>query len=909
MSENYGNLEAAITTQLAKRAGGQAITPELIRTLINQHRQIDFYYVDDHRAEQLAKTIETRLDVSMTLGSVLKEDYEPWLEEARLNTDPYYWERYRQLLISKKLSPQVIASLDQVTDRILGLMENPARLGSWDRRGMVLGHVQSGKTSNYIGLMTKAADAGYKVIVVIAGIHNNLRNQTQLRIDEGFVGRDSSRLLSKKEDLFVGVGNFDRNRRPFTFTNSVADFNKRLATGVGIPLQSITEPAVFVIKKNATTLKNLVEWLREHSARGGSDRADIPMLLIDDEADNASINVAQGADAVSRINSRIRELLTMFNRSCYVGYTATPFANIFIDPETDHEMLGQDLFPRHFIVSLDPPSNYFGASRVFLSESDRVIRHIEDSEDWLPLKHPIHTLVAGLPPSLLDAIRAFVLTRAIRIARGQENEHSSMLVNVSRFTGVQKQVRNEIHHALTQIQTSARVFSGLSVTEALQNFELSALYAVWEREYCDTEVSWEEIQRILPRAASPIRVVEVNSSSSDGLNYADYPGGLSVIAVGGFSLSRGLTLEGLTISYFLRNSVMYDTLMQMGRWFGYRPGYDDLCRIWMLEEAQGWYEHITESIEMLRDELRVMEAAGATPEDFGLKVRAHPDTLIVTARNKMRSTEKVVVQVGLGNSFIETARLRRDPESLEANRLAAQRLVRRLRERGHPLDRAPQINRGYFLKQVPVEPVIDFLMEFQNHSSSFLTESGPVVQYIDERRSTELAEWDVLFTSLGDKDHRSLTPTDTTLGVPIICQRRQPGNSSNSDLLLITNKQRVASRGVEQVGLEPDQVEAAKRAYRDDPENQGRFKTAKTISYPDHIFRSRRERPLLIVHLVAIGEEGDDLRESKPVVAWSISFPGTRLKEARVEFIAGSVWLRDYYGSDYVEDEMSGDER
>ena len=194
------------------------------------------------------------------------------------------------------------------------------------------------------------------------------------------------------------------------------------------------------------------------------------------------------------------------------------------------------------------------------------------------------------------------------------------------------------------------------------------------------------MQSRLHEAASPIRVVEVNSQSPGTLDYSgNRQDGLNVIAVGGFSLSRGLTLEGLMVSYFLRNSMMYDTLMQMGRWFGYRPGYQDLCRIWMPDAAQGWYEHVSESIEELRGEFRSMEASNATPEDFGLKVRSHPDTLIVTARNKMGTGAQIVVSIGLAGRLIETHTLRRDAESLEVNRNAARRLSQQLRQSGSPL--------------------------------------------------------------------------------------------------------------------------------------------------------------------------------------------------------------------------------
>ncbi len=412
---------------------------------------------------KLAKEFEARHGVTMTIGAVLIEQgYEPWLEASRVNISPYYWSRYRKLLVAKGFSGQVVAMLENVTDRILGLLENPLKDGPWDRRGMVVGHVQSGKTANYTGLICKASDAGYKLIVVIAGIHNNLRNQTQLRIDEGFVGRDSARLLSHKDDLFIGVGRFDQSRRPVTFTNSIKDYNKAMATGVGIPLKNLTEPAVFVIKKNSSTLKNLLEWLKEHNARHSVGTVEVPMLLIDDEADNASINIRHGQDEVSRINGQIRDLLKMFERSCYVGYTATPFANIFIDPDSDDAMLGEDLFPRNFIISLDPPTNYFGAAKVFHDDPDRIVRIIDDNEDLLPLKHPIDTKIVSLPDSLIDAIRTFVIARSVRLARGHKNPHCSMLINASRFTAVQGQIRNVVHNRLEDIKNSVRIYGAPS---------------------------------------------------------------------------------------------------------------------------------------------------------------------------------------------------------------------------------------------------------------------------------------------------------------------------------------------------------------------------------------------------------------------------------------------------------------
>ena len=905
MTNQLSNLESMVAAALANQQGP---TGEDIRELIGTLRQLPIFEgVTEDDAERLAKRFEERVSITQHLGSILIErDHQPWLDAARARIDPYYWNRYRQHLIQESFPTAAITTLDDVTDRVLGLMQDPQRDGPWDRRGMVVGHVQSGKTANYAGLICKAADAGYKLIVVIAGVHNNLRSQTQRRIDEGFVGRDSARLLSRQDDMFVGVGRFDHTRRPVTFTNTIRDFNKTTATGIGIPLQNLTEPAVFVIKKNSSTLRNLLEWLREHSARGGGETIDEPMLLIDDEADNASINIRHVAGEVSRINGQIRDLLRMFDRSCYVGYTATPFANIFIDPDTDDQMRGEDLFPRSFIVSLDPPSNYFGATAVFLEDEDQYMRNIEDNEDHLPIGHEKDIVLSSIPPSLTDAVRTFILGRAIRLARGHERQHCSMLVNASRFMNVQRQLRNEIHGQLDGIQRSIRVNGALPPETALLDPEINALHAVWEREFHDTEFDWVQVQSRLHEAASPIRVVEVNSQSPGTLDYSgNRQDGLNVIAVGGFSLSRGLTLEGLMVSYFLRNSMMYDTLMQMGRWFGYRPGYQDLCRIWMPDAAQGWYEHIAESIEELRGEFRSMEASNATPEDFGLKVRSHPDTLIVTARNKMGTGAQIVVSIGLAGRLIETHALRRDAESLGGNHNAARMLSQRLRQSGFPIEAVERENFGFLLRGVPVAPILDFLNEFRNHDGSLLTNGEPVRRYIEERQDDELAEWDVLFASVGEREGN---PTDESLGITIQCQRRTAGKRSDARTLLVSNRQRVSTRGIERTGLSAEERELAERTYMEDPGRSGRSPEGRPIQYPDKAYREMRTKPLLMIHLIDIDTQGRDDPIGQPVVAWGISFPPTNKEERRVEYVVNTTWLRENFGDDVDEDEMEGDD-
>lgn len=902
-AEELKSLETMVGAELAN----ELPTTDIIRELIDKVRVI-YPSVSDESAEVLARKFEARHGVTMNIGSVLtgEDDYEPWLEHAQSDIDFYYWERYRRLLVEKNFSGQVLTTLDNVTDRILGLLENPRKEGNWDRRGMVVGHVQSGKTTNYTGLICKAADSGYKVIVVIAGIHNNLRNQTQARIDEGFIGFDSSRIQEAarggRNSNLTGVGRFDSSRRPVSFTTSIRDFNTATATSVGTTIENLNQPAVFVIKKNTSTLRNLIAWLRGHNTQSGKDTVTPPMLLIDDEADNASINTRSRTDEISRINGQIRELLRLFERSCYVGYTATPFANIFVDPDSDDEMLGEDLFPRDFIISLDPPSNYFGASQVFLDEEGECVRYIEDNEDVLPQRHKIDHHLTDIPNSLAAAVRTFVIARAIRLARGDIDQHNSMLVNTSRFVNVQQQLHYKIHELLYQIKSSIRVNGALSESEAHSDREIMNLYRVFTKEYAEScEVPWSSVRSRLWESVSPISVVQVNSRSSSPLDYSSHSRyGLNVIAVGGLSLSRGLTLEGLSISYFLRNSIMYDTLMQMGRWFGYRPEYEDLCRVWMPREAEGWYSHISESIEELREELRMMEAANATPNDFGLKVRSHPDTLVVTARNKMGTGRDHRVAIGLANQFIETARLHSGKSIQKRNLEAAVLLAQRMEFNGKAPKDGEKITGGRFIRGVPVSVVLDFLEMFKNHKKSIYTEPEPVTRYIQDRSMDELKHWDIYFPGIGKKQvsrDNELLITNC-LGFELVCQRRSVGSKSNSDTLDITNKQRVASRGVEKVGLSDEQINRAETEYSE------RDRSGRSVkNYPDHIYRRQRTYPLLIVHLLAIETDGHGSELREPVTAWSMSFPTTKREEEKTEYVVNSRWFEENYGISGAEDE------
>ncbi len=910
MKPLLSSLEGMASMYMAPQTGPH--TAQSIRDILAQLRGTPMFAgkVDDDEAEEVARLIEEKYGISMGLGAIVDaEDFHPWLHDARINGEigDFYWSRYRKLLNLKGLPKSVIDATDEVTDKVLDRLGDPKNPSPWSRRGMVVGHVQSGKTANYTGLICKAADAGYRLIVVIAGIHNNLRNQTQARIDEGFIGRDTGRLAHvnrAQRQKIIGVGTFDQREFPVSLTNTLRDFNKEMATTNTSQIAQYNVPVVLVIKKNSSTLRNLLEWLKEHSVHQGTQMVGQPMLLIDDEADNASINTAYARDEVTRINGQIRELLSLFYRSCYVGYTATPFANIFIDPDTDDEEWRKDLFPRHFIIGLDAPSNYFGAQKVFIDARERHVRLINDNEDVFPMKHKIDHPVDVLPESLVCAVRAFIVARAVRNARGQQAAHASMLVNASRFTDVQGRLRSKIADVVSRIRDAVAVDAGKGVA-ALRNVEIAALHATWNREYADLErADWGEVQVRLHEVMVAARVIEVNASRrSQALDY-DQGGehGMTVIAVGGFSLSRGLTLEGLTVSYFLRNSMMYDTLMQMGRWFGYRPGYEDLCRVWMPADGVGWYAHIHEAMDDLQVQLKRMELAKATPEQFGLAVRSHPDSLIVTARNKMGTGREFPVMVGLAGKMIETTRIRTDRDQLDRNRKAGQALAEAIRASGIAAYRP---SRGTLYKLVPVDLVRDFLRLFRADAADPLTDPRLMSDYIDARAEGELKQWDVLFASAqsanaipNELHGHEMRAFGRSVGVDELRQ---------GVLAISGTSRRVGSPGDERVGLTEEQVGAATKAYRDERIRDGR-PVPETL--PPRIFcEIAGRRPLIILRFVAPTVADDALSGKLPevVLAWSIFFPPSDVEGGTVEYVVNTIRMREMFGEEEVEEEALGD--
>ena len=863
-------------------------TEEELKSEIFQYAPILNDEVSPADLEALLDEMRSRHDVLIESGATLvAPGFEKWFDAARRReTAWFYWDRYRDLLAREGFAGPVLAAMNEKTNRVIELCGDPLSMEPFDRRGMVMGDVQAGKTGNYTALVSKAADVGYRVIVIIAGIHENLRSQTQKRIDEGFIGRNSD--LSRLEDVEnagrVGVGNINSLREPSALTTRKADF-RRAQADHRIPLANLqVEPIVFVLKKNASVLKNFITWLKNINITRAGGTIDLPMMLIDDEADNASINVAKGHDAVSRINGQIRTLLNLFGKSSYVAFTATPFANIFIDPDRHDPEEGRDLFPEHFLIALDRPGNYYGAERVFLGDPDDErglpTRDITDNEPHLPLKMPKGKQVHDLPESLMTAIRAFIITGAIRNLRRQGDKHHSMLVNVSHLTTVQTDVTNLIRNRMSeQIYPSLKLHCNLPVGQAEEDDEVAAIKVVFEEEFSECGESWSDVLPVLEIVAAKIAdggVYEVNSKSGEKIEYPEVKDverdQVTAVAVGGYSLSRGLTLEGLTISYFLRNSKAYDTLMQMARWFGYRPGYEDLCRVWIMDEARRWYAHIAEASEELRQDLRYMAASDASPRDFGLRVQRHPSALEVTARNKAGSGQEVIVDVSLSRSRIETTVIHDNGhgDAADLNRRAARILHDALASH-----QRQTFGASVLFPSVSSELVKDFIENFRNHPDAVRTQNGPVLRYIEEREDENLKEWDVVFVGSNGQDAIEWDG----LGFPLRLQSRTPAERKEGRV--VATRRRFSSRGVVRFGMDETSIKRV--------EEEAEAKGTKNIA--DSAYLGARKRPLLAVHMIALmDKDTGETDEGPPVTAWTIGFPTSRKAGRTVSYQVNTIW-------------------
>ncbi|NQX41243.1 Z1 domain-containing protein [Pedobacter steynii] len=750
---NYSNYIEVIKTLISKKAKEYAVEKKLdaifFNTLLNEIRPsiltiFDIYNYPAIDDTTLSQYYETALKEYLSVNPIIiepsnaltKKGFRTWLTTEYLGQD-FKWnytERYLKRLAKTGRSEKVITEIEESSLSIVEKIGNPRSTESFYTRGLVVGSVQSGKTGNFNAVINRSIDLGYGLIIILSGIMEDLRSQTQLRIESDVIGEGLD--LETGTNRTKGVGQIRRFgkmgdstiEQVISITSSKSDFNNALVNADF----SLNHTNILVCKKNVGVLKNLIIWLHDYIGEE-KDKHNIPFLIIDDEADNASLNNEgkKGREYASKINGHIRALLSLFNKKTYLGYTATPFANVLQDRnpaseakwiietkllDTDgnfkKKFLDQEdyLFPDDFIILLNPPSNYIGAKQIFETAIEEFttdkIPLIEVVQDYIPsfpsrvmtnedgelvgvknyeskeafdenggyldfidyknYRSKTRSSKSGdsfpnkLPESLKESIVCFILATAIRESRKKNmlqsalyNPHNTMLIHISRFTLWQNKTRDLVQQFVSDLEANIGTEFPENPKSVYADFErywytyyasiIESIQTYLPLNYEDkflAPISFEALKKYIPDAIKNIEIKAINNVTKDKLEYpSNSP--KKIIAIGGNRLSRGFTLEGLTINYFIRSTNYSDTLLQMGRWFGYRPGYLDCCKLFITQDSVDKFNSTTRAIEELEIEFRKMEAKGKTPENFILRVKKHPGTLKITRPAILKRTKEV----------------------------------------------------------------------------------------------------------------------------------------------------------------------------------------------------------------------------------------------------------------------------
>jgi hypothetical protein len=864
---------------------------------------------EHHRDRVQARWLADRIVVE-PIGVLSQGGPRPWFDDF----DPaagYHWPRLREfLMLHRNRSDSVLESLDNSTDRILSMLEDPRPGGpaAFKVRGLVVGYVQSGKTANFSALVAKALDAGYKIVIVLSGLHNSLRRQTQLRLED-----ELGLVADAPERRAVGYAEDGREIVPMTGAETWQDFHPGTADPA---LLQGSVRLIMVVKKNASVLRRLVNWLGERSPIAS------PVLVIDDEADQASINTGgnrepleelldlvdedvDGGTGSSRaqreetdpsvINALIRRLLEQMHRVSYVGYTATPFANVLIDRDALDREVGADLYPADFIVSLPKPPGYVGTERLFgraaLSGEDEgidaldVIRRVPDHEADLvnPGRHG--PLVASLPPTLETALLDFVLATAARDTRVGGMPASAMLIHGSPYTLQQLTLGDLVRTALASLRQQWRYDHERTRPLFQQRWddEFRPVSVAMDPE---RDLTFDQIEPALQRNfRSELPVLVLNTRTQDDLDYERNPD-IRAVVVGGNKLSRGLTIEGLLTSYYVRPANYFDTLLQMGRWFGYREAYMDLTRLWTTDELRLRFRDLATSEEALRREIRLYDALSLTPRDFAPRIMTHA-TMQITAKNRMGSAREV--SADYNGSLVQTINFQLRRRAWLTGNLDATRNF--LSSLGTP-DR-PDAGRIVW-DDVDWRQVEDFLGPggYQTHAGASKVDSALMREYIRTQatRYQEVTSWTVAVRGRQTRDDRL---GDEDLGIVngprVNCiNRAREAESETSIGTLVNPVSRASPGGDEEIGLQAEDMAAARR-----------FAEEEDVSYALALrIRRTPDRGLLLIYPISRHSSprrgrGQDLfddvdRDGETVIGVAAVFPYST-SPATVRFVVGSA--------------------
>ena len=799
--------------------------------------------------ERQEKQIITLLPAPTVTSSKQNRWYVGPLENSSPN-----WSSYRKHLLNKGWGKEEVEAIDRASTKITNELLCPNGERDAHFQGLVLGYVQSGKTANMAAIIAKAADSGYRMVIILAGMTNVLRQQTQTRL--------MTDVLNHNPHLW------------WEGTTIEKDF--RLEKGIKLPAIEKGKCSLFVIKKNAAVLRRLKKALNQLSEM---ERKALPTLIVDDECDQATINTAAYRSSVTRINSLIRDLREKLFKVTYVGFTATPYANVLM---AENSVDGtRDLYPSEFIVSLDEPEAYFGARRLFGDDIDAendlelpYIRRVPEEEKYA-LQPVSRKGRDGFSPvltaSLKDACDYYLLSLAARKARGQGREHCCMLIHTTIYAACHRRLRRMVERNwLTPLLEALRS----SDADRLAELEL-----LWEREShalpesrridlsCpSTPENFSELSPYLQPAAEGITMTVENSESelSDRLDFsADEP--VQSIVIGGNVLARGLTIEGLVCSFFIRSSTQYDTLMQMGRWFGYRKGYEDLPRIWMTRDLENAFRDLVSVEEMIRSEILEIGRKGWTPSDMAVRVPQIAG-LSITARNKLVMENLEQCAVSYYGTHEQTISFPVDSQFHLNNWDAGNALVADLMQGSTASHRSE--GSSYLFKDVSYRSVLRFLRSYRIEKDSMAGVTEFVEREVDNGEES-MEFWNVGIigsrngkrVSIGGLD--SLTMVTRNKINPLYQTRT--GESLDQELQsLIYIKALMGVRDV-LVDVNADQYRAWMKELVNPDFDTKRDSWRSAKRYRDH---SLGGRPLLLLYPIDRKSEPSNWSLEKPINDW-----------------------------------------
>ena len=658
--------------------------------------------------------------------SLRRKDLIDWYTGPE-SEDRYWWGFRKQLIHEGWNEDPQISDLDQASTKVLSLMQPPG-LPAVKTRGLVVGYVQSGKTANFTGVAAKACDVGYKFVIVLGGVIENLRRQTQRRLDRQLIG-------PTHDDWFA-----------------LTDASKGFTRPPGRASAFLTEKhdlkILCVVLKQHRRLRYLIDWLR---SAGDEVLRRCPVLILDDEADQASVNAARNSDERTAINRLIVEALDTLPKVAYVGYTATPFANVLVNPV---DMA--DVYPRDFIVDLDKPRRHFGPEDIFgrepidADEDDvstdglDMVREVPVDElgDLQPKgRNAAADFYPSVTPSLDEALRYFLLATAARRIRGQGDQHSTMLIHTTFYASPHLRFQPVVEAHLRRIRGA---FTRGDADDSLRELwdRESRTPGVTAAEFDLPPVTFDELLRELPAVLADVEVIVDNARSMRRLEYGEEP--VTCVVIGGNTLSRGLTLEGLVVSFMVRTLSAYDSVLQAGRFFGYRPGYGDLPRLWMTRELEQDFRDLARVEAEIRADVRRYEMENLTPEEFAVRIPTHPKLAVTSALKMQHAVEGRVSYSGRRLQTIMFAH--RDRDWLAGNLQAGRDLVARLRDVGHQPEQLPG---RWLFEGVSADEVLDFIASYSFHHRSFeFRRKGLIADYVQAQRERgALEHWNLAVVS------------------------------------------------------------------------------------------------------------------------------------------------------------------